>query len=267
VLVCVHGLTRNARDFDTLAQQLSAQYRVICPDIVGRGDSDWLGDRSLYTYAQYLGDMTALLARLAVEEVDWLGTSMGGLIGIMLAAQPGTPIRRLVVNDTGPFIPQAALERLAGYVGKRPHFATFDEAEAHFRDVHAPFGALTDAKWHDLTRRSVRRSPDGGFMVRYDPEIGTALRQARPEDVDLWAVWEQLRCPVLVLRGEHTDLLLRETAAQMATRGPRANVVEVAGCGHAPALLDTQQIAVVADWLDNDTPATWTVRDRRVESS
>jgi pimeloyl-ACP methyl ester carboxylesterase len=254
VLVCVHGLTRNARDFDALAQQLSARYRVVCPDVVGRGDSAWLGDPGQYTYAQYLSDMTALLARLDIDEVDWLGTSMGGLIGMMLAAQPGTPIRRLVLNDTGPFIPQAALERLAAYVGTHPQFETFEEAEAHLRHVHAPFGALSDEQWRELTERSVTGSSDIGYSSRYDPEIGTALRQAPPGDVDLWAVWEQVQCPALVLRGEQSDLLLRETAAAMATRGPCATVVQVARCGHAPALLDAEQIAVIADWLDGDQP-------------
>jgi pimeloyl-ACP methyl ester carboxylesterase len=248
----VHGLTRNGQDFDVLAERLAPGYRVVCPDVVGRGDSEWLSDATLYTYAQYVADMTALVARLDVEEVDWLGTSMGGLIGMTIAAQAGTPIRRLVLNDVGPFIPQSALARLASYVGVRARFETLAEAEAYLREVHAPFGALTDGQWRDFAERSVSGSPDAGYMARYDPEIGTALRNAPEGDLDIWAVWDQITCPVLVLRGERSDLLPRETAAEMATRGPGATVIEIAGCGHAPALLDDGQLDVIEEWLKPD---------------
>ena len=247
--VCVHGLTRNGRDFDPLATCLAeVGSRVVCPDVVGRGRSDWLADAKGYSYPQFLADANALIARLDVETVDWVGTSMGGLIGMMLAAQPKTPLRRLVINDVGPFVPKAALERIADYLGKDPVFPDMAAAEAHLRQVHAPFGALSDAQWRHLTRHSVKPDEAGGYRFRYDPGIALAL--AGPlEDLDLWPLWDAISIPVLVLRGAESDLLLADTAAEMAQRGPKAQVIEVAGCGHAPALLDEAQISLVKDWL------------------
>ena len=248
-LVCVHGLTRNGRDFDWLARVLAEDYRVACPDVVGRGRSDWLADKMGYGYPQYCADLNALVARLGVEQVDWVGTSMGGLIGMVMAAQPGAPIRRLVMNDIGPFVPKAGLARLAGYAGKDPRFADFAAAEAYIREVAAPFGALDEPEWRHLTLHSVRQEPDGSWRLRYDPAIGDPLRTGEIADVDLWPVWERVRCPVLVLRGERSDLLLPETAAEMARRRPRARVVEIAGCGHAPALIAPEHIAAIRDFL------------------
>jgi len=247
-LLCVHGLTRNGRDFDRLASALSDRWRVICPDVPGRGRSDWL-PASDYTYPQYLADMSALIARASVMEVDWLGTSMGGLIGLHLAAQPNSPIRRLVLNDVGPFIPKAALERIATYAGKDPHFATLEELESHLRRVHAPFGALSDQDWRHLALQGYRRLEGGGFALAYDPAIGQPFLNKELKDVDLWAVWDSVRCPVLVLRGAESDLLLAETAAEMQRRGPKASVVEFAGAGHAPALVTEDKIAAVRNWL------------------
>ena len=249
MLVCVHGLTRNGRDFDWLARALAADYRVACPDVVGRGRSDWLADRSGYGYPQYCADLNALVARLGVERVDWVGTSMGGLIGMMMAAQPRTPIRRLVMNDIGPFVPKAGLERLSRYVGKDPRFADLAAAEAYTREVAAPFGALGEGEWRHLTLHSVRQEPDGSWRLRYDPAIGDPFRTGEIADVDLWPMWERVRCPVLVLRGERSDLLLPEVAGEMARRGPGARVIEIAGCGHAPALMAPEQIAPIRDFL------------------
>lgn len=249
VLVCVHGLTRNGRDFDWLARALAEDYRVACPDVVGRGRSDWLADKSGYGYPQYCADLNALVARLGVERVDWVGTSMGGLIGMMMAAQPGTPIHRLVMNDIGPFVPKAGLERLARYVGKDPRFADLAAAEAYTREVAAPFGTLGEAEWRHLALHSVRQEPDGGWRLRYDPAIGDPFRTDEIADVNLWPVWERVRCPVLVLRGERSDLLLPEVAAETARRGPGARVIEIAGCGHAPALMAAEQIAPIRDFL------------------
>ena len=251
-VVCVHGLTRNGRDFDRLATVLSQRWRVICPDVVGRGRSDWLADPAGYGYPQYLADMTALIARLDVAGVEWVGTSMGGLIGMMLAAQPNSPIRRLVLNDVGPLIPKAAVERIATYVGLDPRFESIGELEAYLRKVHAPFGPLTDADWRHLSLQGYRRFEDGRFGLAYDPAIGHAFKNAKLADVDLWPIWDAVTCPVLVLRGASSDLLLAETAAEMTRRGPKATVVEIADVGHAPALMSTEQIAVLRDWLATD---------------
>jgi pimeloyl-ACP methyl ester carboxylesterase len=250
-VVCAHGLTRNGRDFDVLAGALAEHYRVVCPDIAGRGRSQWLSEPSNYGYPQYLADMTALIARLGVDQVDWVGTSMGGLVGMMLAAQPNSPVRRLVINDIGPFIPKEALERIASYAGDDPSFVDVESAEAYFREVHASFGALSDRQWRHLTEHSIRRA-DGGFRLRRDPQIIWSWRQGPLEDADLWAVWDGVACPVLVLRGERSDVLSREVADEMGRRGPVTEVVEIAGCGHAPALMDEEQIALVREWLVRD---------------
>jgi pimeloyl-ACP methyl ester carboxylesterase len=250
-VVCAHGLTRRGQDFEVLAPALAADgWRVVCPDVAGRGGSDWLRDPRGYGYAQYLADMTVLLARLAAERVVWIGTSMGGLIGMMLAAQPGSPIERLLLNDIGPFIPKAALARLAAYVGADPHFADMAAAERYVRAVHAPFGDLGAAGWRRLTDISVRPAADGGFRLHYDPHIGDAFRQSPPEDIDLWAMWDRVTCPALVLRGADSDLLLPETAADMSRRGPPTELVEIAGSGHAPALRAAAQVALVQAWLN-----------------
>lgn len=248
-VVCVHGLTRNGRDFDHLALDLADARRVVCPDVVGRGRSDRLANPDLYGYAQYMADMTALIARLDVGAVDWVGTSMGGLIGMMLAAQPQSPIRRLVINDAGPFIPKAALERIAGYVGKDPVFDDIRGVEAYLRLVLAGFGRLSDEEWRHMAEHSSRRLPDGRFALAYDPGIGKPFTTLALNDLDLWPLWDRITCPVLVLRGADSDLLLPETAAEMTRRGPRARLVEVPHCGHAPSLMAPEQIAVVRGFL------------------
>jgi len=253
IVVCVHGLTRNARDFDALAQALLPQCRVICPDVVGRGESAWLRDASDYSFPQYLADMNALLARITAHApprtiIDWVGTSMGGLIGMLLAAQPGMPLRRLVVNDVGPFIPKAALERIGAYVGKAPRFASIEDAERYIRVVSSSFGPLTDTQWRHLTEHNVRGDEQGQWSLKYDPSIAAGF--AGPlTDLDLWAVWERIDLPVLALRGQDSDLLLRATAAAMTQRGPKARLVEFAGVGHAPMLMADDQVRAVRDFI------------------
>lgn len=250
ILVCAHGMTRNGRDFDVLAAAMADRYRVACPDVVGRGRSDWLPDPAGYGYQQYVADMAALVARLDIEHVDWVGTSMGGLIGMLLAAQPNTPIRRLIINDIGPFIPKSFLARIRQYVGTDPHFGDLAALEQYLRTVHAPFGALTDSQWRHLATHSARPLDSGGFGLAYDPDIAkAAFTSEEPEDVEMWEFWDRVACPVLVVRGAESDLLLPETVAQMKARGPGCEVVEIAGCGHAPALMADDQIAVVRDWL------------------
>ncbi len=248
-VVAVHGLTRNSRDFDELAAGLAAaDVRVICPDVVGRGDSDPLSDPKGYGYPQYLADMTALIARLDVESVDWIGTSMGGLIGMMLAALPKSPIRRLVVNDVGPFISKAALADILAYVGEDPHFRDIQSAEAYFRETYAPFGDLTDRQWRDMARHSTRAADDG-LRLKYDPRIAEPFREKALEDLDLWSLWDGISCPTLTLRGAESKLLTRETAEEMTRRGPKSELLEIPGCGHAPALKSDSQITPLRDWL------------------
>ena len=250
VLVCVHGLTRCARDFDRLASAMSDRYRVVCPDVAGRGDSDWLRDPMQYTLAQYVADMVTLIARLDVESVHWVGTSMGGLIGLLLAAQEGTPVTRLVLNDAGPVVSKTSLERIATYLGVSPPLPTIEAAEQIVRAVSAPFGPHTDAEWRFLTEVVVRRQTDGSYRFHYDPRIAEPYREHLPEkDLELWPLYDALACPTLVIRGEQSDLLSRETVAQMRERGPKAQAVEFAGIGHAPTLLHEDQIAIVREFL------------------
>ena len=249
VLVCVHGLSRNGHDFDDLAQALAADYRVICPDVVGRGRSDWLADPAGYAIPQYVSDMMVLIARLDVEHVDWLGTSMGGLIGMALASLERTPIKRLVLNDVGPVIAAESIRRIGAYVGLAPIFKNFSEAEIYIRTVSAPFGALTDDQWRRLTASSLRQLPDGALTMGYDPRIGESFRHDVTEDIDLWPIYERIKCPTLLVRGAASDLLTHETARAMAARGPRPAVVEVAGVGHAPMFMNDDQIGIVRGFL------------------
>ncbi|GAB5468290.1 MAG: alpha/beta hydrolase [Rhodospirillales bacterium] len=250
-LLCMHGLSRNGQDFQRLAEVLAeAGWRVVAPDVVGRGDSDWARSAKVYGYPQYLADMNALIARLEVESLDWLGTSMGGMAGMMLAGQPGTPIRRLILNDIGPFIPKASLERIADYVGQPVSFADRDAAEAYARTTYASFGQLDDATWRLMTEVSFRRDAEGRFVLAYDPAIAEAFSGKPIEDLDLWPLWDKIEQPTLVLRGADSDLLLAETAEEMTRRGPKAKLAVFQGCGHAPSLMEPQQIETVKTWLE-----------------
>lgn len=253
VVVCVHGLTRNGRDFDALARSLASRFRVVCPDMPGRGQSDWLRDPNDYVFATYLGVISALLARTDPAEVRWVGTSMGGLLGMLIAAQADNPITRLVVNDVGPTLEAAALARIGQYVGLDPRFETFAALMQHIRTVSAPFGPLTDAQWQRLSETTARRLPDGRYALNYDPSIAVPFRAKNNTDLDLWPVWDAIRCPTLVLRGMESDLLSRATAHAMQERGPRAELFELPGIGHAPALQDTTQVATLARFLLADS--------------
>jgi len=253
VLVCVHGLTRCGRDFDFLAASLAPEYRVVCPDVVGRGCSDWLKNKAMYGLPQYVADMVTLIARLDVEQVDWLGTSMGGLIGMGLAAQENTPIARLILNDVGPVVTAASLARIGEYVGRDPRFDTLEQAEQFVRAVSATFGRHTDAQWRHLTEHVVRTAADGKIEFRYDPGIAESYRQAMVDgqDIELWPIYDAIRCSTLVIRGADSDLLLPGTVAQMAQRGPRARSVDIPAVGHAPMLMDSTQVEVVRRFLSD----------------
>ncbi len=259
VVVCVHGLSRNGRDFDELARVLCRDYRVVCPDIVGRGRSDWLRDPLGYGVAQYVADFMVLIARLDVDSVAWVGTSLGGVIGMVLASFDGSPITRLLLNDVGPVISRDALKRIGDYLGRAPVFASLADAEAYIRLVSAPFGALDDAHWRALTESSVRQRADGRFEMRYDPAIALSFAHATAGEIDLWPIFERVRCPTLLVRGASSDLLSHDAAQAMAGRGPRPRVVEVAGVGHAPMFMDDAQIAIVRGFLaENWAPASVT---------
>jgi pimeloyl-ACP methyl ester carboxylesterase len=253
VVVAWHGLARTGRDMDELAQVLSHRWRVICPDTLGRGLSQWSpAPQREYCLAFYVELATALLDQLGLAHVHWVGTSMGGAIGTLAAAGPlRGRIRRLVLNDNGPELAQPALERIKAYAGQPPSFATVAELEAFFRTVYAPFGAMSDAQWRQLTETSLRRLPDGRVTPHYDPAMAAQFEH-HPEDYSLWDAWDSLDLPVLCLRGEDSDLLLADTAQAMRERGPRAAVVTIPGCGHAPALNTPEQIGVIERFLAAD---------------
>ena len=251
VVVCVHGLTRNGRDFDALASALADRFRLLCPDVPGRGDSEWLADPRDYVFPTYLAALAAMLAHADVDRVAWVGTSMGGLLGMVMASQHNTPVTRLVINDVGPLIEPVALSRIASYVGLDPVFDNFASLEAHIREVSAPFGALSDAQWTELARTTARQTADGKWRLKYDPGIAVPFRNSTPAATDLWAVWDAVRCPTLLLRGAESDLLSVDTAAAMRARGPKPKLVEFGGVGHAPMLLTPEQIAPVAAFLES----------------
>ncbi len=250
VLVCVHGLIRNARDFDPLAAALAETgWRVVCPDVPGRGESEPLAEIRHYEVPAYCSILTNLIARLDVGAVDWLGTSMGGLIGMAMAAQANTPIRRLILNDVGAFVPMAALDRIRSYVGIRMRFPDLGAVEAYLRETYRGFAPLSDAQWRHLAEHAARREADGTLLMRYDSRIGDAMRAKPLEDADLWTLWENIRVPVLLLRGGKSDVLPAAVADAMTTRGPGCELVTFPEHGHAPPLMSAAQIGVVREWL------------------
>ncbi|WP_374359683.1 alpha/beta fold hydrolase [Pseudoduganella danionis] len=258
VLLCVHGVTRVSDDFDAMAQALAADYRVIAPDIVGRGRSGRLLNPQLYRIPQYVSDIVTLLARVLPDHgaanVDWFGTSMGGLIGLGLASLPGNPIGKLILNDIGPVLAPAALQRIGDYIGQDMRFDSFEEAAQFIRDVSVTFGPHTEAEWHKLAQDVLRQDKDGKWVRHYDMGLAQPFRSATPESVDadqaaLWAAYDAIRCDTLLIRGAESDLLSAETAQQMSQRGPCAKLVEIPGVGHAPTFVHDDQIAIVRKFL------------------
>jgi pimeloyl-ACP methyl ester carboxylesterase len=267
IVVCVHGLTRNCRDFDFLAEALEADCRVICVDVVGRGQSDWLVSEAGYdNYLLYLSDAIELLKHIralggADIQLDWVGVSMGGLIGMALATQPvlpltlPVPVRRLVISDIGPLIPVTALARIGQYLGRDPRFNSLEEFEVYLKKISNPFGPLTEPQWHHLAIHSVREFDDGTYGFRYDPRIAESFKRHLTKDIDLWEQWDKLHIPTLVLRGMESDLLSAKTAMEMKVRGNRTQIIELSGIGHAPMLISEDQIKIVNDFLMAPTPA------------
>jgi pimeloyl-ACP methyl ester carboxylesterase len=254
VLVCVHGVTRVSDDFDNMARDLCDRYRVICPDVVGRGRSGWLRDPRHYQLPQYVADMVTLLARLNAGKVDWVGTSMGGLIGIGLASLRDSPIRKLVLNDIGPALNFAALSRIGDYIGQEVRFSTFEQAAEYIRSISAPFGPHTDEQWHKLASDVLRQDKDGQWIRHYDLALSIPFKEGTAESTQrgeamLWAAYDAVACPTLVIRGAESDLLTPDVAQQLTRRGPKAKLVELAGVGHAPTFMQADQIAVVRQFL------------------
>jgi pimeloyl-ACP methyl ester carboxylesterase len=250
-IIAWHGLARTGRDMDDIAAHLATKYRVICPDTIGRGLSQWSpAPEREYCLDFYARLAVSLIDQLGIGELSWLGTSMGGAIGIRLAAGllKGR-IRRLVLNDIGPKLSEAAVERIRSYAGKPAQFDTVGELEKYFRTIYKPYGWLSDGQWRRLTESSVRRTAEGRVTPHYDPKMVLQFT-LHPHDYDQWAAWDAIEAPTLCLRGETSDLLLPEVAEEMRSRGPRATVVTIAGCGHAPALNVPDQFALVERFLN-----------------
>lgn len=245
VVICVHGLSRVGRDFDALAAALCDRFYVLCPDLPGRGGSDWLDEGSDYTPFSYIEPLSHLIS-YAAAPVFWVGTSLGGICGMLLASIPGTPIARMVLNDIGPFVPAAALARIRDYIGARDQFTDLADMAAYMRSVYGSFGDLDDAQWLHLARHSARARPGGGLTWHYDPKMIEPIRAAEPADTQLWPFWRAITAPMLTLRGASSDLLLAETLQQMAEKSA---IHTVPGCGHAPALMDAPSIDVIARFL------------------
>lgn len=262
VIVCAHGLSRQGRDFDTLARALAPHARVICPDVIGRGESDWLQDPQGYQIPLYGGDMLAMLAQVqqqgTITALDWVGTSMGGLIGMGLAGQPGlplpAPIRRLVLNDVGPSLNWEALQRIGQYLGAPVRFASEQQGADALWAISTSFGPHTPEQWLALSRPMLRPAAEGGFKLHYDPAIAVPFKSLTPQmakdgEAMMWQLYDQITARTLLLRGAVSDLLTPETAAQMLQRGPRPRMLEFAGIGHAPTLVAADQVAAVTQFL------------------
>lgn len=250
VVVCVHGLTRNGQDFRWLAEALAHEYRVVCPDMVGRGKSDYLRDPTRYTYPQYMADLNALLGRLNVPQVMWIGTSMGGLLGMMLAALSQTPIAGMILNDIGPFVPSDGLKRLMKYVPKAHMFGQFEEVTRFLRTTLLGYRGFSANQWKQLAEQSTTWDDSlQKWVVRYDPAVASTINPAELKDQDFWKSWEIMTCPVLALQGADSDILTHETAQQMARR-PQTRVIPFAEQGHALSLATDDQIRLIKSWLD-----------------
>jgi pimeloyl-ACP methyl ester carboxylesterase len=251
VVLCVHGLTRHARDFDFLAQALSEKYTVICPDMPGRGQSEWLREATDYNYATYLADIFYLLDSLNIKTAHWIGTSMGGIIAMMAAGLRPALIKSLVLNDVGCLIPAASLERILSYAGVKMQFANRQEAEQHLRVICKPFGITSEEHWQHLFTYTLRNLPDGTCSLHYDPNIITPLKTAEVKDVNLWPFWEAVKpIPTMLIRGAQSDLLLAETAQQMKSIHPNLTLHDIQNAGHAPALMSQGEISLIRSWLN-----------------
>jgi pimeloyl-ACP methyl ester carboxylesterase len=256
VLLCVHGLTRNGRDFDVMARHFADRYRVVCPDVAGRGASERLANPALYVVPQYLADMVTLLARVQAAELNWFGTSMGGLIGMTYAGLRGAPLSRLIVNDVGPHLEPLGLARIGQYTAQPQSFDNYDEAKAYMRRVAGSFGHHTEEQWDALTRHMVREDPGepGRWILHYDPAIAQPFATVDPVsaaagEAAMWRAWASVKCPALVVRGEDSDILSAETVAQMLATNWRSRAATIPEAGHAPSFMSASQLEVLDDFL------------------
>lgn len=250
VVICVHGLSRNGRDFDVLADALSKDFRVLCPDVPGRGESDWLASSEQYAIPIYAQFMSAMIREFGIKAYDWVGTSMGGLIGMVMAASPGSTMRRFVINDVGPVIERVALDRIAMYVGRNPKYASYTDLFAAARPFLSTFGPLDDEALHHMVANSVQKRSDGQWEYKMDPKIGDAFRAtlAAP-DVDLWPLWMTVKQPALILRGAQSDLLSAATLEKMLAMHPADRAITIADTGHAPMIMDAPTVNAVYNFL------------------
>jgi pimeloyl-ACP methyl ester carboxylesterase len=251
VLICVHGLTRNAHDFDYLARKVQKKYRIACPDLIGHGKSDYIGHSEAYTFTQYMNDMVSFLSRINAKKIHWLGTSIGGIVGMMLAAQPGSPIKSLILNDVGMIVPSMSLHRVGTYARNNKGFASFDAAKSYFQTVLAPNGILGEQKWNHVTKHGTYIDEKGELYLAYDPTIGQIFVNQAVPTLHLETYWQGIKCPILVLRGEYSDFLPPEIIRKMLYFQPNAKIITIPDCGHAPSLMEPQQIQYVEDWLED----------------
>jgi pimeloyl-ACP methyl ester carboxylesterase len=270
-IICVHGLTRQGRDFDSLANYLSERgHHLFCPDIVGRGDSDWLKNPLHYTYEQYIADMTALIARTQKDEITWIGTSMGGLIGMFLSAQTQSPIKRLILNDVGPSIPIQAVMRISKYMGMDPEFSSVTEAKNYYKNIYQDYGELSEDDWTSFTEHSICEIAPQKFISKLDPQIKFSFPtksqiawqailhplktlEGGLFDIDLWHIFRKVSCPILIIHGNRSDLLLTETILKMKDIHPNVEVIDVPNAGHAPLLKEAIYQEMIFAWIEKNS--------------
>lgn len=252
-IICVHGLTRNGRDFDSLARQLVQHGHIYCPDIVGRGKSDWLSDYQFYDFEQYISDMMTLMAQIKAKDIIWIGTSMGGIMGMLMAAMPNTPVSALILNDVGNIIPKESLQQIANYVGLAPSFKTFEAGKDYFKTTHHEFAPMSDENWNFLASHSLTEQNDGMFALAYDPNIGTKMREGDlTQDVDLTPIWSVITCPTMIIRGENSTLLPKSTVQNMIKSKQNVSYIEVPTAGHAPSLNGYFEQNAIMKWISKN---------------
>jgi cobalt-zinc-cadmium efflux system protein len=252
VLICVHGLTRRGSDFTVLAKAMTDRYRVICPDIAGRGDSDWLDNPMLYGIPQYVNDMNALFAHLGLKKVDWFGTSMGGLIGIFMASQKNSPIKKMIINDVGPRIEATALKRFNDYVGKPLRFNSKKEGLIYLNRICEPFGTFTAQQWKDYNGPHLKKDGDQ-WVVHYDPDIVKPFAAVNKMismmgEMMTWKAYDAINAEMLIVRGSESDLISANTVSEMCRRNPKAKSIEILGVGHAPAFITPEQVSLAREF-------------------